>query len=398
MSTHLTRALAVVVSTALAVALGGAAAGAAETKSDPKKTISVIGAYDTAGEGPFASPNLDDGARLAVADLERKGWTVRYERIPASAVAAAPTEAALATVLDAKPDFFVGLLTDATFLSLGAKVAATDQPTFALAAPVEGVRTGVAGGDNLYLLRPLDAQLYGALTDYACGALKLRRLGISVADTSFGAQVRSAVEDAVEKHSTCKVATVQTNADGALDVSPQLTAFRDVGVDGIISANSVATTAAQVNQLRLAGDTTPYLGGTSVNLAKISNAIISDLENVVVVEDCVPGLAKSETARTFTEAYRTEYGYKPNPASAQIYDAFHLAANAVARAGSHNSGKINKVMAKARYQGVCDYANNGSNALASSAMLYGYHADGTRQRLAELQLAPVDAKHVTTPT
>jgi branched-chain amino acid transport system substrate-binding protein len=408
-STHLTRGLAIAVSTALVVALVmaavpgvGSVAGAqgvtGGSKSGGKRTLTVIGAYNTAGEDSFSGPHLDDGARLAVADLERKGWTVRYERIPASAAAVAPTEAALATAVGAKPDLFVGLITNAAFLALGAKVAASDVPTFALASPVEGLRTGVAGGDNLYLLRPLDAQLYGALTEYACDTLRLRRLGISVADSAFGAQVRRVVEEGVEDHPTCKVATVQTSAEGTLDVTPQLTAFRDAGVDGIISANSAGTTAAQVNQLRLAGDTTPFLGGVYLQLAKVSNAIISDLENLVVVEDCVPSLAKSEAARAFTEAYRAEYGYTPNPASAQIYDAFHLAANALEQAGSHDAGKINKAMAKARYRGVCAYANNGSNALASSATLYGYHADGSRRRLAEVRLAPVDAKALTTPT
>ena len=358
----------------------------------------MIAAYEKGGESGFAQPNFDDGAKLAVSDLERGGWTVQYQRIPATVVLASPTEAAFATAVGTKPDFFLGLASNATFLPLGAKVAATDQPTLAMASPAEGVRTGVAGGDNLYLLRPLDAQLYRALTDYACGTLKLQRIGLSLVEGSVGAQAQRAVEQALERHPKCKVVTVQTNPANAVFLNTQVKAFQDAGVDGIIAANFAGPVAAQVNLLREAGVTVPILGDSSLNRAMTSNAITADLENLVVVEDCVSSLMRSKAARQFTLDYKTTYGYAPDDDSALTYDAFHIAAKAVQRAGAHDAAKINKAMTTARYRGVCDYAIDKHNVLGRTATIYGYHADGSKRRIEQVRVSPVGAAQLTTPS
>jgi ABC-type branched-subunit amino acid transport system substrate-binding protein len=378
--------------------IAGAQTSSTSAKPSGKKTLAVIGAYEKAGESRFAQPNFDDGAKLAVTDLERDGWTVQYQRIPASVLLASATEAAFAAAVAAKPDFFLGLASNATFLPLGAKVAATDQPTLALSSPAEGVRTGVAGGDNLYLLRPLDAQLYRALAEYACGTLRLQRLGLSIVEGSFGTQAQRAVEQALEDHPKCKVVTVQTNPPNAVFLNAQVKAFQDAGVDGIIAANSAGPVAAQVNLLREAGVTVPILGDSSLHRAKTSNAITTDLENLVVVEDCVPSLTKSKAARKFTEDYKTTYGYAPDDDSAQTYDAFHIAANAVERARSHDAAKINQAMKTARYRGVCDYAIDKNNVLGRTATIYGYHADGSKRRIEQVRVTPVDVAQLTTPS
>ena len=52
----------------------------------------------------------------------------------------------------------------------------------------------------------------------------------------------------------------------------------------------------------------------------------------MVVDDCVPDLDKTANAKKFVKAYEAHYGYVPNYASAQVYDAFHMAANAVEKA------------------------------------------------------------------
>ena len=49
------------------------------------KDLYVIGGYDVAGEAAVAFNYFDDGAKLAVRDLEKQGYNVRYERIPSSA-------------------------------------------------------------------------------------------------------------------------------------------------------------------------------------------------------------------------------------------------------------------------------------------------------------------------
>ena len=83
---------------------------------------------------------------------EKKGWTVKYERIPASATIASSQEQAFLQAQQKTPDFWIGLTSSNVFIPVGPKVAATDLPSFALSSPTEGVKNGPSGGDNIFLL------------------------------------------------------------------------------------------------------------------------------------------------------------------------------------------------------------------------------------------------------
>ena len=76
------------------------------------------------------------------------------------------------------PDAFIGLTSSNTFIPVGPKVAATDLPTFATASPTEGVKTGPSGGDNIFLLRPLNEQTYEKALDFACKTMKMKKIGL----------------------------------------------------------------------------------------------------------------------------------------------------------------------------------------------------------------------------
>ena len=384
---------------AATLATAAIASGPAGAQSS-KKTLYCIGAYETKGDSAQAIPNFDDGAKLAVQDLEKQGWTVNYERIPASGTIASSQEQAFNAALAKNPDCWIGLTSSNVFIPVGPKVAATDLPSFALAAPTEGVRNGPSGGDNIFLLRPLNEQTYGTLADYACGTLKLKKLGLNLVNTSFGPTAEQAINTALKKYPKCKVVTTQTNSATATDLTQQALAFKNAGVDGIISANFPNPMGVLVNQLQQNGVDVPFLGGASLNIAKDAGSI-TNLSNLTVVDDCVPDLGKTKTEKKFTKAYQAAYGYPPNYASAQVYDAFHMAANAVDKAG-HDSLKIVKALLATNYDGVCDYKTDKNNVLAQSVTLYKYNTDGSKKliKTVPLNFVPSDelAQTATTTT
>jgi branched-chain amino acid transport system substrate-binding protein len=388
--------IAAAVAAVLALATVGAATGGAAQKSD--KDLYVIGVYETTGESAQAIPNFEDAAQLAIADLEKQGWNVTYERIPASAVSAASQEESFLQVQSKNPDAWIGLTSSNVFVPVGPKVAATDIPTFALASPTEGVRGGTSGGDNIFLLRPLNEQTYAKLLDYACKTMKLKRIGLNIVNTSFGATVDDIVKRELPKYKNCEVVTTQSNGFAATDLTQQVLAFKDADVDGIITASFPAPMGVLVNQLRQNGVTVPVLGGASLNLAKDAGSL-QDLTNLVVIDDCVPELDKAKNVKKFVKNYDAEYGYAPNYASAQVYDAFHMAANAVAKAG-HDHAAINKALAGTVYDGMCDYKTDKNNVLGNSVIVYEYAADGTKEHLKTYPLAyvPSDELAATTTT
>ena len=382
----------------IATATVGLGTAGAQSGGSGSKTIYVIGGYETKGESSLAQPNFDDGAKMAVEDLQKKGWTVNYERIPASGTVASSNEQAFLAAQAKNPDFFIGLTSSNVFIPVGPKVAATDLSTFATASPTEGVRNGPSGGDNIFLLRPLNEQTYEKMTDYACGTLKLKKLGLSLVQTAFGPTAQQAVNHTLKNYPNCKVVTVQTNGATATDTTQQVLAFKDAGVDGIISANFPGPMGVQVNQLRQNGVTVPYLGGASLNIAKDSNAITVGLNNLYVIDDCVPDLGKTKLEKQWVKAYQAKYGYLPNYASAQVYDAFHMGANAIEKAGSHDHAKINKAMASTVYDGVCDYKIDKNNVLANTVTLYKYNTDGSKSFIKTYPLDYVPSDELATTT
>jgi branched-chain amino acid transport system substrate-binding protein len=378
------------VSVALAITVVAAAMVApgvanAQSGGSSKKTLHIIGAYERAGESSLASNVFDDGATLAVKDLEKQGWDVTYERIPAGGTNATQQEQAFLAAQAKNPDAFIGLTSSNTFIPVGPKVAATDVPTFATASPTEGVKTGPSGGDNIFLLRPLNEQTYEKALDYACKTMKMKKIGLTLVNTAFGPTVQSVIDRNIGKYPGCKVVTSQTNSATASDMTQQALAFKDAGVDGIISANFPGPIGVLVNQLRQNGVNVPVLGGATLNLAKDANSITTGLQDLVVVDDCVPDLDKTKQAKKFVKAYEDEFGYTPNYASAQVYDAVHMTANAVAKAG-HDYPKINKALAGTQYDGVCDYTNDRNNVLAQSVTFYRYNDDGSKKFLKTYQL------------
>jgi branched-chain amino acid transport system substrate-binding protein len=388
---------AVVAMTALATASLATGTANAQSGGNAKKTLHIIGAYERQGESSLATNNFDDGARLAVEDLEKKGWEVNYERIPSGGTNATQMEQAFLAAQAKNPDAFIGLTSSNTFIPVGPKVAATDLPTFATASPTEGVKSGPSGGDNIFLLRPLNEQTYEKALDYACKTMKMKKIGLTLVNTAFGPTVQSVIDRNIGKYPGCKVVTSQTNSATATDMTQQALAFKDAGVDGIISANFPGPIGVLVNQLRQNGVNVPILGGATLNLAKEANAITTGLKDLVVVDDCVPDLDKSAQAKQFVKKYNAEFGYSPNYASAQVYDAVHMAANAVEKAG-HDHAKINKALAGTQYDGICDYTNDKNNVLAQSVTFYKYNDDGSKKFLKNYHLDFVPNEELGTGT
>src|SRR3954470_14738421 len=169
---RLKSAIAVAVAAATLASVGVATNPVDAQTTRGAKELYVIGVYEVQGESPLGVNTFNDGAKLAVKDLEKQGWKVQYERIPGSATNAAAQEQAWLQVQQKAPDAWLGLTSSGVFIPVGAKVAATDQPTFALSSPSEGVKTGTAGGDNIFVLRPLNEQTYSKLLEYVCTDLK----------------------------------------------------------------------------------------------------------------------------------------------------------------------------------------------------------------------------------
>ena len=126
-----------------------------------KKTLYCIGGFETKGESALAIPNFDDGAKLAVKDLQKKGWTSTTSASRRRGSIAASQEAAFLAGAAEEPR---RLDRPARRATCSSRWARRSRPRTSRrsrsSSPSEGVKTGPSGGDNIFLLRPLNEQTY----------------------------------------------------------------------------------------------------------------------------------------------------------------------------------------------------------------------------------------------
>jgi len=386
---------AVVIAAAAAIlASATVIAGSAGAQSAPgPKDIHIIGGYEIASESVAASNNFDDAAKLAVKDLEKQGFNVNYERIPSSGLNASQQEQSFLQALAKKPDLFMSFSGSGVFIPIGPKVAATDLPTLALTSPSEGVKTGPSGGDNIFLVRPLNEQIYSKIFEFVCTDLKKQlklkdvKIALNPVSSAFGATVEAVAGREVPKYKNCDVVTTQRNSTTATDLTQQVLAIKDSGANVVVQASLPGPSAVLVNQLAQNGVNVPVVGGGALNLA-VGSGSIQNLSNLYAVDDCVPSFEKSKAAKKFVKDYMAAYGYEPNFASAQVYDMMHVLANDVKEVG-HDYAKLNKKLAATKYDGVCHYTSDKNNVFAQSVTIYKYKGAADKTKVF-VKTAPID--------
>lgn len=369
---------------AATAALASGPAGAQTTSSSGaassagKKTVYIIGNYEKVGESPQAVPQFEDGAQLAIADLQKQGFTVKYDRLPGQSVAVPPEQAAFLAAKAKNPDAWIGLTASQLF-AIAPDVVASGIPTFALAAPATGIRSGPQGGDNIFLMRPLNDSTASKLTQYACQTQKLKKIGILAVNLPFGTDSTTIAKKVAADYPGCEIATVQTNGFADQDLTQQVLAFKNAGVDGIVAFDYPNPFGVFVKQMQDNGMTIPILGGASLGLA-VDNKAITNTNNLVVIDDCVPQVEKTKMAKKFVKNFQAKYGYVPNYSAAQVYDAMFMAANAVKAVG-HDPAAIVKYVQKTPYEGVCGNKADKNNVMDQHVVVYKYNPDGTRKAL-----------------
>lgn len=351
-------------------------AGAA--KKEKAKNVHIVGNYEKLGESAQAVPQFEDGAQLAVADLTKQGWTVTYDRYPGQSVSVPAEQAAFQRVKAANPDFWVGMTASQQF-AIAPDVVASGLPTFALAAPATGIKSGTQGGANIFLLRPLNDTTAKVVTDYACKVLKLKKVGILAVNLPFGTDSTTIAKATAAETPSCQIVTTQTNGYADADLTQQVLAFKNAGVDGIIGFDYPVPFGVFVKNAQDNGLTVPIVGGASLGLA-VDAKTITNTTNLIGVDDCVPELEKSKTAKAFTKAFKAKYNYSPNYSAAQVYDGFFYGTKAVEAVGTDHAAIV-KWIAANPYDGVCSYKADKNNVLGRSVTVFKWNPDGTKKLL-----------------
>jgi ABC-type branched-subunit amino acid transport system substrate-binding protein len=388
----------VALATLTSVAVTAGSAGAQSTRG-PKDSY-IIANIEVPGESTLAQPQFNDGAVLGVEDAKKAGYNIQYERIPAGATNASLAEQAFLQSAAKNPDAIIGLSSSNVFIPVGPKVAASGIPFIALASPSEGVVDGTSGGENIFLIRPLNEQTYSNLLKFICTDLKKElkekemKIALNLVQTAFGSTVEQVVNREIGNYKNCSVVNVNRNSAVATDLTQQVLAIKDSGANVILSANFPNPSGVLVNQLRQNGVTIPFVGGASLNLA-VDAGSIQSLDNLWASDDCVPELEKDKKAKKFVKAYTEKYGYAPNYASAQLHDIMQFLSQTIAEQG-HNPQAIIKGLSKLNYDGVCDFKTDKNHVMGTSVTIYKYKGGTDKTKVLEkkVQLQQLSDKEI----
>ena len=323
-----------------------------------QETVVKIGhvAPMSGGQAHYGKDN-ENGARMAVEDLNAKGVTVGGKKVKLELMAeddaADPKQgAAVATKLcDAKVNGVVGHLNSGTTLPASKVYNDCGMPMVTGAATNPKITQ--QGFKNVYRIIANDNALGAGLALHASNNLKLKKIAIVDDRTAYGQGVAEVFKKTAQARGIEIVAEEYTN-DKATDFMAILTSIKSKNPDGIFYGGMDTQGGPMLRQMEQLGMTKVKLfGGDGICTAKlVENAGgAKTLANVVCAEGG-SSLDKMPGGKAWKARYDAKYPGQFQVYSPYTYDAVGLIVDAMVKAGSTDPKVYNAFLAKEDYAGV----------------------------------------------
>lgn len=149
-----------------------------------------------------------------------------------------------------------------------------------------------------------------------------------------------------------KILTVQEFQKGQADYKAQLTKIKSLAPDAVFCSALYEEGAVILSQARKMGIRVPFVGGNGFNSPKVIEIAGEAAEGLIVA---TPWFADKpdKKVQAFVQRYERKYGKKPDQFAAQAYDALHMMALALRKAGAADRAKLRDALAEIRnFNGV----------------------------------------------
>ena len=354
--------------------------------------IRIGSASPLSGPGAHLGKDIENGARMAVDDLNAKGVTIGGRKVKwvlqaeddgsdpkaGTAVAQKLVDAGVAAV--------VGHLNSGTTLPASKLYASAGIPQISPAATTplytqQGYKTAfrVVANDKL---------IGRALARQAVGTLKARKIAVIDDRTAFGQGLADEFVRAVKAGGGAAIVSRQFTHDKATDFSAILTQIRARRPDVIFYGGMDAVAGPMLKQMKalgiqaklVAGDGVcseklPQLAGDALGEDKVWCAVAGGVEQ--------PGEA---AFAAFGERYRQRYGYPLQTYAPYAYDAVMVFAAAMQQAQSGAPAGFLPALAKIRHAGITGpIAFDGKGDLRDAALTLYTYRQGRKTKLQVLR-------------
>ncbi len=341
-------------------ALASLMAASSASAAAPTQDVIRIG-HVAATSGPIAHLGKDNenGARMAVDELNAKGVLIAGKRYKVELVAeddaGDPKQgtAVAQKLVDAKVAGVVGHETSGTTIPASRIYHDAGIPQISPSASSpqythQGYNTAFRNIAN-------DQQLGPALARYAVDVRKAKRIAVIDDRTAYGKGLADEfVKNVKQQGGAATVVTQQYTNDKAIDFSAILTAVKASKPDMIFFGGMDAVAGPMLRQMKQLGMPLPFMGGDGMcsdSVPKLaSDALVDD--QVLCAEAGGIEPAQEKGMAEFRAAYKRRYGIEVQTYAPYAYDATMTLVEAMQKAGSIDPAKYLPVMAKNVHKGL----------------------------------------------
>ncbi len=248
-------------------------------------------------------------------------------------------------------------------------------------------RNGAA--DNyVFRVSAVDALVDKALVDYAMKKYAIKKPGMILINNPWGESNEGGLKTALADKNV-PFAGIEKFQDADVDVVPQLTRLKEAGADALFLVANVAPSSQVVKSLDRMGWNVPVVshwgpaGGRFTELAGPSAAKVHFIQTFSFAGDMSPkAKAVFEALKKKYPEIKTLADVTPAVGIANAYDAMHLTAMAVAKAGSTDGPQIRDAfLAIDHYDGLIKsydkpFTEANHDALSSGDYLFTHFVEG----------------------
>ncbi|WLE58179.1 branched-chain amino acid ABC transporter substrate-binding protein [Burkholderia plantarii] len=368
---------------AAAVLMAAALAGSAAQADEAGEMVRIGEAAPVTGPASYLGKDTENGARLAIEEINRAGLVIGGRKITlvfdAQDDAGDPRQATQIAqkLVDDKVVAVVGHMQSGT--TIPASRIYHDAGLVQVSPSATNPAYTRQGFATTYRVVATDAQQGPTLADYAAKTLHVKSVAIVDDSTAYGQGLAVEFEKRARADGV-RVLSHDASNDKAVDFRAILTRIKGEQPDVIMYGGLDGTGGPFARQARQLGMTAKVLAGDGLcadDLAKLAGEAADD----VICSIAGAPLLKMAGGPAFVERYKARFGYAPVLNSPFAYDAVGIIVDAMKRAQSTEPAKILAAMPATHYQGVLGDTQFDANGDLKHGVISLYRYVGGKQTL-----------------
>lgn len=355
-------------------------------------SVKIGTASPLSGPGAHQGKDIENGARMAIDDLNAKGIAIGGKKVkwvlqPEDDASDPKTGAAVAQKLvDARVAGVVGHLNSGTTVPASKIYHDAGIPQISPAATTP--QYTAQGYKTAFRVVASDKLVGKTLANYAVTTMKAKKIAIIDDRTAFGQGLADEFNRSVRNGKAAKIVSRQFTNDKASDFTAILTQIRGQDPDVIFYGGMDAVAGSMLKQMKALGLRARLVSGDGIcseKLPQLAGDALGDDKVICVVAGGVTG-AEEATFNAFVERYRQRYKMPLQTYAPYAYDSVMVLATAMQQAKSSDPAKYLPFLAKAQYQGITgNIAFDPKGDLKNAALTMYTYRNGKKVKLQVLR-------------